>query len=195
MHLAIDIIRREHNALAAVLNGLRSIVAGIREGRLEADFVLLAAMLVYITEVPEKIHHPKEDGFLFRKLRERSPHASALLDALEEEHRQGYRLTRELEHSLIHYLGMGAAGFAQFDETLTRYIDFGWQHINREEAELIPIALSELKAEDWAEIDGAFSENHDPWAGPEGEYAALFSKIVNLAPSPLGVGAAGKNRG
>lgn len=195
MHLTIDIIHREHNALASVLNGLRSIVAGIREGRLEADFVLLAAMLVYIAEVPEKVHHPKEDGFLFSKLRERASSAGALLDALEEEHRQGYRLTRELEHSLIHYLGMGAAGFAQFDETLARYLDFSWQHINREENELMPIALSELKAEDWAEIDSAFSENHDPWSGPEGEYAALFSKIVNLAPSPLGVGPAGKARG
>ena len=73
----IDIIHDEHRALAAVLQGLGFVVKGIREARFAPDFRLLTAMIDYITQVPEKVHHPKEDRFLFPRLRSRSPKAAA----------------------------------------------------------------------------------------------------------------------
>ena len=188
----IEIIHREHQALAAVLHAFRAIVAGIRDGRFEADFKLLAAMIEYITEVPEKVHHPKEDHYLFAKLAERSPDARALIDELERQHCVGYEMTKELEHALVHYQGSGKAGFAQFDAVVARYLEFSWKHLNQEEGELMPLARKALSEEDWAEVDGAFSANYDPWSGPENEYANLFTKIVNMAPAPIGVGPSGQ---
>ena len=89
----IDIIHDEHRALASVLQALRFIVEGIREGRMRPDFRLLSAMVDYITQVPEKVHHPKEDDYLFPKLRSRSREAAELIDTLEGQHKDGYRLS------------------------------------------------------------------------------------------------------
>jgi branched-chain amino acid transport system ATP-binding protein len=60
--------------------------------------------------------------------------------------------------------------------------------MNLEEHKIFPLAKAHLKAEDWAEIDAAFLANGNPWEGAAGEYAALFSKIVNMAPAPVGLG-------
>ena len=52
MNKAIDIIRSEHQALAAVLSGLSAVIDGIGAGKFEPNFTLLAAMTAYVTEVP-----------------------------------------------------------------------------------------------------------------------------------------------
>ena len=92
----IDIIHDEHRALASVLQGLRFIVDGIRDGKMQPDFRLLAAMVDYITRVPEKVHHPKEDDYLFPLLCRRSEKAAELIDTLEKQHSEGYRMTNAL---------------------------------------------------------------------------------------------------
>ena len=45
---------------------------------------------------------------------------------------------------------------------------------------------------DWVMIDAAFAENDDPLAAAreEKDFEKLFSRIVNLAPPPIGVGPA-----
>ena len=83
---ALDMIHDEHRALAAMLNGMRTIAVGIRDGRLKMDFGLYAAMLRYMEEVPEKLHHPKEGEYLFARLRQRCEAARAVLAHLEQEH-------------------------------------------------------------------------------------------------------------
>ncbi|MEO8119762.1 MAG: hypothetical protein ABI606_10630 [Rhodoferax sp.] len=61
---AIDIIHAEHRALGAVVQAFRFVLDGIHEGRFKPDFALLGALNEYITEVPDKLHHPKEDDYL-----------------------------------------------------------------------------------------------------------------------------------
>ncbi len=89
---AIRIIHDEHRALAAVLQGLLHLVTEIDEGRMQPDFRVLAAMLHYIDAFPEKLHHPKEDEFLYRLLRARLAEPLPLLDELEAEHVRGRTL-------------------------------------------------------------------------------------------------------
>jgi branched-chain amino acid transport system ATP-binding protein len=184
----IDIIHAEHRALASVLQALRFVVGAIRAGKLQPDFGLLSAMVDYITQLPEKVHHPKEDNYLFPRLRERSAEAAALIDALEQQHVDGYRMTVALLQALIHYQSLGAAGFAPFDALVQQYLDFNWKHLNQEEKELLPLARAALTAQDWVELDAEFSANQDPFSGAQGEFDALFRKIVQLTPAPYGLG-------
>lgn len=184
----LDIIHSEHQALAAVLQALRFVVEEIRGGRLQPDFRLLAAMVDYITQVPDKVHHPKEDNYLFPRLRDRSASAAELIGVLEAQHGEGYRMTAALQQALIHYQSVGEKGFAAFDTLVGQYLDFNWKHLNREEAELLPLARKALSADDWKEVDAAFSANFDPYAGAEGEFADLFHRIVNMTPAPYGLG-------
>ena len=188
MNKSIDIIHDEHRALAAMLSGLRTLVNAYESGRLTPDFDLLAAMIRYIDEVPERVHHPKEDQYLFAKLRLRSSEALPFIEELEADHRQGEKRIALLRAALDTYRISSTDGLAGFKLALTVYLEQEWHHMNTEEHHIFPLARKYLTVEDWAEIDEAFLANGNPWAGPAGEYAALFSKIVNSAPSPVGLG-------
>lgn len=187
---AIHIIHGEHRALGAVLQALRAVLDGIGDGSLKPDFALLAAMIDYITEVPDKLHHPKEDEVLFVKLRERLPEAAPLLDRLESDHARGVTRTRQLREALDRYRDGGA--LTDFDAAARKYMDESWRHLELEETELLPLARRALGAADWDDIDAAFAANEDPWSGPKGEFRALFSRIVNMVPAPYGLGAAAR---
>ncbi|MCG2577217.1 hemerythrin domain-containing protein [Dechloromonas sp. XY25] len=188
MNKSLDIIHDEHRALAAMLGGMRTLVANIEAGRLKPDFDLFASMIRYVDEVPERVHHPKEDRYLFAKLRLRSPEALPYIEQLEAEHRQGEARIALLRNALNTYRQAGAAGLAGFKMALTVYLEHEWHHMNTEEHKIFPLAKAHLTADDWLEIDSAFLANDNPWEGAVGEYAALFSRIVNIAPAPVGLG-------
>jgi hypothetical protein len=61
--------------------------------------------------------------------------------------------------------------------------------MRKEEQQLLPLAERHLLPEDWKAIDAAFAANTDPIAGmQERDFDKLFSRIVSLAPQPVGVG-------
>jgi hemerythrin-like domain-containing protein len=188
MNKAIDIIQEEHRALAAVLNALMRFVDGVSTGHYGADFVLLDAMIEYIKELPEKVHHPKEDDVLFARLRARCSEAIPIIEGLEEEHRQGPARMVALEQALSLYQRRGADALAAFQTAVRHYVEQEWRHMATEEGKILPLATRHLDAQDWADIVTAFETNENPWEGAAGEYAQLFSRIVQLAPAPIGVG-------
>ena len=192
MKTAIDITKSEHRALAAVLSGLSAFVDGIAAGKFTPDFTLLAAMIEYVAEVPEKVHHPKEDDYLFPALRKRSANATAIIDDLQNEHHIGPARIAALKAALDDYRNAGAPVLPAFRDAVKAYFDFQWQHMSKEEKHVLPLARDALTAEDWAAIDAAFAANDNPWEGPAGEYKQLFTRIVSIAPAPIGVGDAGR---
>lgn len=190
MYRALDIIHEEHRAVGAMLSGLRSLVANIEAKHLKPDFELMDSMICYIEEVPEKVHHPKEDQYLFARLREKSEEALPIIEALEDEHRQGGDRIRILRDALDVYRQNGERGFTAFKDAIKTYLDQEWHHMNMEESMIFPLAKAHLTAEDWAQIDEAFMSNANPWEGMEAQYVALFTRIVNATPAPIGLGGA-----
>jgi hemerythrin-like domain-containing protein len=71
-HEAIRVIRDEHASLAAMLKSLLQMVnRGLDpEGRGEHEryFDVMRAMLFYVDEFPETLHHPKETELLFPRV-------------------------------------------------------------------------------------------------------------------------------
>jgi hemerythrin-like domain-containing protein len=189
---AIRIIRDEHRAIAAILHGMLFLVRKIRDRGATPDFNLFGAMIYYIDAFPERFHHPKEDRYLFHVLRIRHPDSVSLLDRLEEEHRTGAYKIRALEQALARYQHGGVSEFPDFAKAVEDYAAFHWNHMRAEEDEVLPLAEKHLSAADWEGVDTAFLGHVDPMhgAGAEGEYQALFTRIVNLAPPPIGVGPA-----
>jgi branched-chain amino acid transport system ATP-binding protein len=187
---AIRIIHDEHRSLAAVLHGMLYLVHQIRDRGATPDFGVLGAMIYYIDAFPERFHHPKEDQYLFRLLRIRHPEAAPLLDRLKTEHRAGAEKIRTLEQALARYQQGGASEFPDFLSAVEAYAEFHWDHMRTEEKEVLPLAEKHLGAGDWEAIDAAFLGHTDPMLGLEAgaQYDALFSRIVNLAPPPIGVG-------
>jgi hemerythrin-like domain-containing protein len=186
---AIAIIQDEHRAITAVIEALRHLVTEIAAGRMAPDHALLAALFHYIEQFPERLHHPKEDDYLFARLRVRRPEAAPLLDGLHREHAIGRERFAELKAMWERYRADPSA-LAPFVEGVERYSHFHWLHMRREEDEVLPLAAEALNDEDWSLIDAAFASNADPIVGVTAtrEFRALFRRIVSLAPSPLGVG-------
>lgn len=192
LNSALATIHDEHRSLAAIVHGLKYIIREVREKGVAPDFKLIWAMIYYIDAFPEKLHHPKENIYLFAKLRQRTREADAVLDELERQHTEGSRHVRELEHALGYYEADKPDGFDVFAAAVEKFAELTWEHMNLEEKTIIPLAKKYLTPEDWIEIAEAFGENGDPRFGaePDHEFRNLFSRIVNLAPPPIGVGPA-----
>ena len=189
---AIRIIREEHQALSAMLSSLPLLLRQHRQDGTPVRFDVLRAMLFYVDEFPEKLHHRKESDLLFPMLRSRSDTAAEVLDKLDRDHAVGKRAIRDLEHTLLAWEMLGETRREDFAQAVERYLSFYLKHMQLEEEIVLPMAQQVLQAEDWAVLDDAFAENRDPLTGhtPSAEYEQLFSRIVRTAPAPIGLGAA-----
>jgi hemerythrin-like domain-containing protein len=191
-HATTRIIREEHAALSAMLRSILLLLAQHRREGTLPDFAALRAMLFYVDEFPEKRHHRKESQLLFPKLRARTPLSRDLLDRLDDDHRRGEHNIRELEHALLGFEMMGERRRPDFERAAERYVDFYLGHMAMEEQQILPLAERVLTDADWEQMDEAFSANQDPLTGhePDEDYRALFTRIVNAVPAPIGLGRA-----
>ncbi|WP_374354858.1 hemerythrin domain-containing protein [Limnohabitans sp.] len=191
MPRSLQIIRDEHASLAAMLQSMRMLVErGPDEGR-KNFFDVLRAMLFYIDEYPERLHHPKESNLLFPKVVKASPKVLGAIDRLERDHMHSEKAARELQHLLLAWELLGPSRRPAFQEAFSKYIDFYLDHMNMEEEVILPEAEKVLSPAEWSEIDTAFEKNADPLTGkypPTAEYEKLFSLIVQRAPAPIGLG-------
>jgi hemerythrin-like domain-containing protein len=188
---SLQIIRDEHASLAAMLQSMRMLVERGPDDSRKNFFDVLRAMLFYIDEYPERLHHPKESNLLFPKVVKASPKVLGAIDRLERDHMYSEKAARDLQHQLLSWELLGASRRAAFEEAFKKYVDFYLEHMHLEEEVILPEAEKTLNAQDWAEIDAAFEKNADPLTGkypPTAEYEQLFSLIVQRAPAPIGLG-------
>jgi hemerythrin-like domain-containing protein len=183
--------------MSAMLRTISLLLGDHRRRGTLPDFAALRAMLFYVDEFPEKLHHPKETRLLFPKLRGLSAHTDAVLDRLEHDHTRGEQTIRELEHTLIGFEMMAETDQREarretFEVSMNRHVAFHLEHMHVEEVEILPLAETVLLAGDWAELDAAFLANRDPLAGHEADemYRPLFKKILRLLPGSSSVGSA-----
>jgi len=193
MHKSIRILRDEHRSIAAVLHGLEHLSRASQHAAERPEFEVFRAMIYYIDAFPEREHHPKENAYLFARVAERAPEAARLVDDLRAEHAKSGQLVRDLEKAVLAFEQSWPKGGEAFAAAVDAYARFHWDHMRKEEHELLPLAERTLTDEDWRGIDAAFAENTDPLSGvaAEGEFARLYTRIVNIAPPPIGLGGHG----
>jgi hemerythrin-like domain-containing protein len=187
---ALQVIRNEHAALAAMLRSLDMMVTHGPGGEPDRFFDVVRAMLFYIDEFPERRHHPKESERLFPKLLRAAPELAPVIGQLEDDHHDGERKVRELQHLLLAWELLGESRRQAFVKAASEYVRFYLEHMRIEESRLLPIAEKVLDDADRADLDAAFARDPDPLASDarDGIYERLFSRIVNTAPEPVGLG-------
>jgi len=197
MHATLRIIRDEHSSLSAVLRSIGLLLSESRRRGLEPDLRVLRAMLFYIDEFPEKVHHTKETALLFPKIRARSTEGGAVIDRLDGDHARSHRAVLDLEHDLLALEMMSEAADAparrlRFEDAMHAYIAGYLDHMRTEEMEVLPLAERVLTPADWAELDAAFMHNRDPLTYRDGDdtFRPLFKRILMTLPAPLGLGPA-----
>ncbi len=184
-------IHDEHAALAAVLKSLQLLQQRGPGANPQAFFDAMRAMLFYIDEFAERQHHPKESEWLFPRVAARCAEAAFAIERLDHDHEGGEAAVRELQHLLLAWELLGEARRRAFADALVRYVDFYLEHMRLEEAVVLPAALAYLQAHEWEAINRAFSTNDlllTPGVQRDSAFDALYARIVNSAPSPIGLG-------
>ncbi len=190
-HTSLQIIRDEHSSLAAMLKSMTMMVERGPGDNPEQFFDVLRAMLFYIDEFPERLHHPKESDLLFPRVVRASPSVMDAVQRLESDHMNGEKAVRELQHLLLAWELLGEPRKPAFKAQCSSYVKFYLEHMRLEETVILPEAERVLSDADWKELDAAFEKNCDPLTGkypPDPAYDRLFTRIVMRAPAPIGLG-------
>ena len=183
---AIQIIQDEHRKLWRVASTI-NIVADEMDAGSPVPTPFFHAVFDYIEGFIDHAHHPKEDDFLFRLLRQRSDKAEAVLLQLEANHQHGPATLRALRNDLARAAQGNCGAFTAALRSYTKNLE---EHIRTEERDILPLAREVLLAEDWVVIDKAFADNDDPLFGQQAteQYRELYHRIVALAPESVGLG-------
>jgi hemerythrin-like domain-containing protein len=186
----LDALWNEHRSIAAVLHAMTRVLHDADAQGRRPDPRLLRAMLYYLDVFPERVHHPKEEKYLFPAIRRRTHDADHVLEALERQHEEGEQAMRRVEQALLRYEQGGAAEYESLREAVTRFVTGYREHMRKEEQEIMPLAQRVLGDAEWAELNAEWAAHHDPLAGIESgdEYERLLDRIVELAPVPMGLG-------
>ena len=189
-HTSLKTIRDEHAALASVLRSLEMMVKRGPGDAPEVFFDVMRAMLFYIDEFPERLHHPKESALLFPRVVRLAPETMDTVVRLEKDHTAGESSVRELQHLLLGWELMGEVRQKLFEDAARRYVSFYLEHMRVEEEVILPVAERLFNAADWKALDESFAANRDPLGnGPrDPAYDRLFTRIVVRTPAPIGLG-------
>lgn len=185
---AILQIHEEHRAIGAVVHGLQHFAKEAL--RHKPNLPLLNTMLDYIEQFPQKLHHVKEETYIFSALHSRSAEADEVIASLNAQHADDLELTAILR-SRLKDLEAGLDGAAdRFLASVDRFADLQWRHMTEEERVLLPLAEKYLDEAEWSRISEAFGQNGDPrFRGDnKSRFEQMFSLIVATAPPPIGLG-------
>lgn len=182
---ALSVIQDEHRSIAVVVRGMLDLVQQADEFDGRLDVRSLEAMLSYLQAFPLQQHHPKEELFIHRCLRQRAPESEKILLELEAQHVGEHALVDEAIQLVTDVKSGKQTSVAALKAHIRALGDAVWTHMQFEERAVLPLARERLQESDWEIIAVAFESNNDPSFGelPSTEFRKLFTRIANLLPA------------
>ena len=171
----------EHANYRKLLDLLEALTAAFVHGD-ELDYELMADIVYYMTQYPDRYHHPREDA-AFSRLLAHAPQVAPLIEHLADAHRSiaesGARLATDL--------GAAAAGTMMPRATLQAdvrdYVAFLRDHMDTEEREIFPRLAASLGADEWFLVDSAIHFAWDPIFGEtvQERFKSIHRRIAGQA--------------
>ena len=163
MSQVISALHRDHVNITKLIELLESEILAIEVGK-TPDYPLLQDIMRYMTQYPDRFHHPKET-VVFEQLVKRDPGSRTDVDKLVKEHLSiglaGQKFDKLLRTTVVDSVGvreqLGTSGFA--------YIRALRKHMLTEETKLFPLAMAVLTKKDWQLIDEEVNAIDDPLFG------------------------------
>src|SRR5262245_20107122 len=167
--------RTDHANFARLLNFVERQVLAFHLGE-PLDYPLLLAILYYLRDYPDRVHHPRED-VAFARLVERDPALQLPVARRLQEHRviaaAGEKLLKLLQGAVDGALIERSA----IEAAAATYLVYYRHHLAAEEQELIPRAAQLLTPSDWAAVAAA-PTGVDPLFGQD--YEARYRELRRL---------------
>lgn len=178
MHPLAQRLRDDHRHLTRVLAVLEAQLDALARAE-DVDFDLMRDAMTYITEFPNRLHHPVED-VVFRLLAEADPGTTAACREQIAEHERLFHDSATF-YRLVEAIGVD-------DATLPRerlvaagreFVTAQRAHLRREESELLPRAEGQLDTAAWdraartaAQVEDPLDATHRP-----ARYEALYRAL------------------
>lgn len=174
-------LRADHTNFKGLLGLLDAEIARFQKGK-EPDYPLMRDALHYMTQYPDRVHHPAEDVIFEHLLKLDSSLKPAITEMFVEHERLvagGTELLRLLEE----VLGDAVMSRDVVTAAARKYLDAMRAHIDREERTLFPLAEKRLTAADWAAIEAESRKLPDPLFGTvtDPRYRAILERLPKSA--------------
>jgi len=141
-----------HGVFRDTLGSAPQLVGGVRAGDVER----VALIVNYYENILSflEAHHDAEEKLVFPLLRELCPGEDALVDRMAEQHHEAVRLLEEAQRLLqVWPAGDAASQKAALDGLDALHAQLV-DHLNQEEANVLPLAAENLSAEEWGALPG-----------------------------------------
>lgn len=176
----------EHGNYRKLLDLLDAQTAIFADGG-QPDYELMSDVVYYMTQYPDRFHHPRED-VAFARLLGYDADAQPIVAALEGQHQR----IRHSSEALAADLAAASAGAlmprAAIVDDVREYSTFLRAHFDKEEREIFPRLAAHLTDEDWFMVDSKIHFNDDPLFGQNVQ--ARFRSIHRAIASRAGCGCA-----
>ena len=170
-------LRTDHRNMALLLDLLEMETERLAASG-EPDYDLVGDIMLYMTEYPDVVHHPKED-LIYQRLRSLHPEIDDDLKRVETDHQNIEKSGLTLKND-IEAMSVGAdLNRDEIIDSLRQYIEQLREHMYWEEKELFTLA-DELQSDgDWSAVVLKNDEIGDPLFGPQVErkYRKLLARI------------------
>lgn len=189
MDKALSIIKGEHRSLAAAVHAFKWILGRAKNEGEAVDVRLLRSMLFYFQNFTARLHHPKEDAFVFPLLQARTREGDETIATLQGHHAEEEDLLAKMSAAIDAFdLDSSQERLQEIALHLEVYSDRMWEHARAEENVILPLCQKYLLTEDWRKIAGAFETNGDPSLDLDLKqgYQKLFVRLMNMVRVDVG---------
>jgi hemerythrin-like domain-containing protein len=186
---AVEMLEAEHRVIQKMVAGM-SVLADQLEGGEPVDVSLLESIVVFLRTFADRLHHGKEESFLFPALIRRGvPSQGCPIGGLTMEHQKGRVMVGELADAIRGYAAGEPPARENLVKSLRVLVAFYPNHIWKEDYLLFPLAGKVLTPEDQQELMDKFETVErelglDVHEGFDKVAAELERKVSGIVSSP-----------
>jgi len=153
---AVEMLEAEHRVIQKMVAGM-SVLAEQLEGGEPVDVSLLESIVVFLRTFADRLHHGKEESFLFPALIRRGvPSQGCPIGGLTMEHQKGRVMVGELADAIRGYAAGEPPARENLVKSLRALVAFYPGHIWKEDYLLFPLAGKVLTPEDQQDLMDKF---------------------------------------
>jgi hemerythrin-like domain-containing protein len=180
MSKTVERLQTDHHRLRAILETLSEACTELKPDDFDALGDHLFCLVDYLHEYPNQVHHPTED-LVFNDLLELDLTKEQLEKVAhnKSQHTVLNAATAELVALVDSPTGDIDIDIELFQKKATEYVALQLKHMDFEEREIFPLALSQLSSDSWEVLDNKFGQTNDPlFDEADRKYAAVFRLIA-----------------
>ena len=161
----LDALRHEHLNFEKLLRIFESELTQFHDAGLP-DYGIMRDVMHYVTNYPDRAHHPTEE-LIFERLLRADSAARAPVEQLRRQHRWLTDTGIEILHLLDEIVADVPMAREPVESLAREYVQALRAHMELEESTLFPLAASRLSPDDWRAVAAAARRLPDPLFGNE----------------------------